>query len=149
MVYGHRNQQAVTLPELMISVVVFIVAIVGILYSYVKCLELQDLGRNTSIATQAVRNKMESIKNSTFATLFGTFNNTIFTATGINGKGVIYVDNSNPNLLQIKIVFCWKQPNGRQIGEDKNLNGVLDAGEDTNANGQLDSYVQITSNIYG
>lgn len=148
--YFHKNnQRGVTLPELIVSLVVFVIAIVGILYSYVKCLELQDLGRNTSIATQAVRNKMENIKNSTFATLFATYNNTTFTAANINGRGVVYVNNSNVNLPQIKIVFCWKQPNGRLIGEDKNINGVLDAGEDTNGNGQLDSYVQITSNIYG
>lgn len=143
------QKKAVTLPELMIASVVFIIAIAGILYSFLKCLELQDLGRNVSIATQAVRNKMENIKDTSFATIYNTYNNTTFTAVGINGRGVIYVDQTDPELLVIKIAFCWKQPNGRLMGEDKNLNGVLNAGEDSNANGQIDSYVQITTKIFG
>ncbi len=145
-----NNTKAVTLPELMVASVIFIIALVAILYSYLKCLELQDFGRNVSIATQAVKNKMENIKNATFSTLRSTYNNTTFTATGItNGRGIIYVDDSNPNLVQVKIAFCWKQPNGRVVGEDKNINGVLNAGEDKNGNGQIDSYVQITTKIYG
>lgn len=127
---------------------VFLIAVVGIVYSYLKCLELQDFGRCVSIATQAVKSKIENIKNTSFSSIYATYNNTTFTANGLNGRGVVYVNNSNSKLLQIKVVFCWKQPNGRLVGEDSNLNGVLDAGEDKNANGQIDSYVQITTNIF-
>ena len=145
-----RNNKGLSLPEIMVASVVFILATVGILYSYLKCMELQDVGRNVSIVTQAVRNKMENIKNSTFSTLSATYNNTTFTTAGITGRGVVYVDAvTDPNLVQVKIAFCWKQPNGRVIGEDTNLNGVLNAGEDKNANGQIDSYVQITTKIFG
>jgi len=143
------KKEGFTLVETIVATAVFLVAAVSILYSYLKCLELADIGRNVSIAVQAVKNEMEDIKNSNFATLYNTYNNATFTAAGINGRGVVYVDNSNPSLLQVRVVFCWKQPNGLLIGEDTNLNGVLDAGEDKNANGQLDSYVQIQTNIYG
>ncbi len=145
-----RRGKGFTIVELLISSVVFMVTVIGILYSYLKCLELSEIGRNSSIAVQASKNKMEDIKNSTFSTLYATYNNTTFTATGLpNGIGVVYVNNTNPSLVQVKIVFCWKQPNGRLIGEDTNLNGVLNTGEDTNANGQLDSYVQMVTNLYG
>ena len=143
------SKKGFTLVEIMVATGVFLVSMSGILFSYLKCMELQDIGRNVSIATQAVQNKMEDVKATTFANIYSTFNNQTFTAANLNGKGVVYVNNSNPSLLLIKIVFCWKQPNGRLFGEDKNLNGVLDAGEDANANGQLDSYVQISSYIYG
>lgn len=146
---NYFNHKGVTLPELMIAAVVFLVAIVGILYSYLKFMELQDMGRNVSIATQAVRNKMENIKNTDFAMLFATHNNTTFTVAGINGRGVVYVNTANPALVQIKVVFCWRQPNGRLVGEDTNLNGALNAGEDQNGNGQIDSYAQVTTNIFG
>ena len=145
-----QNNKGLSLPEIMVASVIFIIATVGILYSYLKCMELQDLGRNVSIVTQAVRNKMENIKNSTFNTLNATYNNVTFTTAGINGRGVIYIDDvTDPSLVQVKIAFCWKQPNVRVIGEDTNLNGVLNAGEDKNANGQIDSYVQITTKIFG
>jgi type II secretory pathway pseudopilin PulG len=146
----YRNSsRATTLVELMVAVSVFLIAIIGILYSYLKCLELQDIGRSVSIATQAVRNQMETIKNSTYNTVYTTYNNATFTTTGINGRGVVYVNNTDTSLLQVKVAFCWKQANGRLLGEDSNLNGVLNSGEDTNGNGKIDGYVQITTNIYG
>lgn len=146
---GIARRKAFTLVETLVATGVFLIATIGIMYSYLKCLELTEIGRNASIAVQAVKNEMEDIKNSNFTTLYATYNNATFTAAGINGKGVVYVDNSNPALLQVKVVFCWQQQNGRLIGEDADLDGVLDAGEDKNGNGQIDSYVQIQTNIYG
>ncbi len=143
------NKNGFTLVEIMVATGVFLMSISGVVYSYLKCMELQDLGRNISIANQAVKNKMEDIKATSFANISTTFNNATFTANNINGRGVIYVNSSNPVLLQIKVVFCWRQQNGRLIGEDSNLNGVLNSGEDKNANNQLDSYVQVITNIYG
>ena len=58
------------------------------------------------------------------------------------------MDDSNPDLLHVSVVFCWKQPNGRVLGEDKDLDGQLDVGEDMNSNGRLDSIVQIETYIY-
>jgi len=48
-------------------------------------------------------------------------------------------------LFEAKITAHFKLPNGRIIGEDKNLNGILDAGEDLNGNGELDSPVFLKS----
>ncbi len=120
--------------ELIVATAVFLIALTGILYSYMKCLELQDLGRNTSLATAAVKNEMETIKDTSYSAIFTTYNNATFTAPGINGTGTVYVNNSNPNLLVIEVVFSWKQPNGRVI---------------PGSGGQGDCYVQVTTQIYG
>jgi hypothetical protein len=143
------NCKANSLPELMVATTVFLIAVVAILFSYIKCAQLQDMGRNISLTTAAVKNKMEEIKDTSFSTIYATYNQKTFTTTGVKGIGVIYVNNSNPDLLVVKIAFCWKQPTGLVIGEDKNLNGVLDAGEDKDGTGQIDSYVQISTQIYG
>jgi len=50
-------------------------------------------------------------------------------------------------LLKIKITCCWKEKEGRVIGEDKNLNGQLDSGEDINGNGELDSLIKLVTYI--
>ncbi len=144
-----RLRQAFTMAELLVASCIFLIAVVGIVYSYLKCMELAEIGRNASLAVQEVRTKMEEIKAANFSTVLATYNNTTFNVNNLNGKGVIYINNTNPDLLVIKVVFCWKQQGGRLIGEDADLDGVLDAGEDKNANGQLDSYVQVVTNLYG
>lgn len=144
------KRMGMSLVEVIVATSVFLIAAVGLLYSYLKCMELEELGRNSQLAISATESALEEIKNSTFSTLYQTYNNTTFAApSGVTGIGVIYVNNSNLSLLQIKAVFCWRQSNGRVIGEDKNLNGVLDAGEDLNNNGQIDGYVQMQTKIFG
>ncbi|MCU0665553.1 MAG: hypothetical protein MUF05_00425 [Candidatus Omnitrophica bacterium] len=82
-----------------------------------------------------------------------TFN--VYDSTGSampNFKGTTYISSQNINDLtfyRIKAVVCWEQAGGILIGEDKNLNGVLDSGEDKaggTAN-ELDSPVSIIINI--
>ncbi len=138
-----------TLVEVLIAAGVFLVAATGILSSFSACMELNQMGMRSTIAVQGVKNKVEEIKASTFENIFTNYNNHTFTITGLNGIGVIYVDNSNAKLVEVKVVFCWRLSDGRVIGEDANLNGVLNNGEDKNGNGQIDSYVQIIERIYG
>jgi hypothetical protein len=59
-------------------------------------------------------------------------------------KGVVYVDDTNPELLRVTISVCWQQGNS-VIGEDKNLSGNLSLSEDTNNNGIIDSTVQLVT----
>ncbi len=131
------NAKAQTMVELLVATGVFLIGVVAIIYSYITCLALQDLGRNISLTTAAVKNEMETIKNTTFSTIFATYNNKTFTTPGVNGTGTIYVNNSNANLLVVTIEFSWTQPNGRVIG------GTV------NGQGQITSYVQIATQICG
>jgi len=147
--YFRSNRSGMTLVEIIVATGVFLMAVIGILYSFVKCLELNEVGRDSTIAVVGVKNKIEEIKAEGITGIFATYNNTTFTIAGLNGRGVIYVDNSNSRLLEVKAVFCWRLTDGRIVGEDINLNGVLNSGEDKNGNAQIDSNVQIVTRIYG
>jgi hypothetical protein len=66
-----------------------------------------------------------------------------------SGRCWIYIDYDYDNdgvgetdLLELTVSVCWKQK-GRVIGEDKDLDGVLDSGEDANGNGMIDSSVEL------
>ena len=143
-----NSDRGFTLPELMVAAMVTVIAFMGILFTFVRFLELDDLSRNTSLALQASQNKIEAVKNTQFDQIVATYNNQTFTASGINGKGVVTINSADPKLMLITVTFCWKQSNNRLMGEDKNLNGVLNTGEDTNGNGTLDSPVQLIAYIY-
>ena len=137
-----------SLVELMIAAGIFLIAFVGILVSYMACLELNQISKNTSIAVHASKARLEAIKNTAFSQIKATYNNVTFTAAGLNGIGVSYVDDSNPRLIKITVSFSWKQPSGRVIGEDTNLNGQIDGSEDKNSNGILDSPVELVTYVF-
>ncbi len=138
-----------SLAEVMVAATIFIIAATGILLTLLKCMELEELGRNSQQALAGIQTEIDVIKNADFSTIEATYNNATFTHAALTGMGKVYVDNTDPNLLIIKVVYCWRQSNRRVIGEDTNLNGTLDAGEDKNGNGQIDSYVQVQTQIFG
>lgn len=144
-----KNKSAMSLVEVMIAATVFIVAATGLLLTLLKCMELEELGKNSQQAVAAIQTQLDAIKNTSFANIYSTYNNTTFTSASLTGMGKVYIDNSDASLLIVKVVYCWRQSNRRVIGEDTNLNGTLDAGEDKNANGQIDSYVQVYTQIFG
>ena len=141
-------KKGLSLVELMIAAAIFLVTFVGILASYLACLELSEMSKNSSIALHATKARMEAIKNTTFSQIKATYNNIPFAVTGFKGMGISYVDDTNPVLLKVTLSFSWKQPRGRTVGEDTNINGVLDAGEDKNGNGQLNSPVELVTYIF-
>ncbi len=145
-----QTRRGFTLPELLIAAVVFVLTFVGILLSYLRCMELNELSRNSSLAVAAVKSRMEDIKNTDFVNISSTYDKIAFSANGINGKGVSYVEDvaTDPKLLKVTISFCWKQKSGLLVGEDNDLDGQLDAGEDKNANNILDSITQVVSYVY-
>ncbi len=153
------KHQGLTLIELMIAVMILAFVLVGLLETYIVCLDLVEISKNTSIAINNAQNKLEEIKNYTYAQIKTQYNKVPFNLTGINGKGVSYAFYCNnpldcsdnyaiTDLLEIIVSVSWKQKNGRVIGEDKNRDGILDAGEDKPpANGILDSPVEIETLI--
>ena len=145
-----NNSSGFTLPELLMATVLMAAIFTGALLTILKCMELSDIARNSSIAVLSAKSKMAEIENTNYTQIYTTYNNVSFNITGLtNAKGVTYVNNSTPNILVITVVICWKQPNGRVFGEDQNFNGAVNAGEDKNANGQLDSIVQLRTVKYG
>ncbi len=137
-----------SLSELMIATLIFTLAFAGTIIVFFRCIELSELARNSSAAVNASRSLLASIENTPFANISATYNNTTFTAAGVNGRGVTYVTGLDADLLRVTTVFCWQEKNGRVMGEDTNINGALNAGEDANTNGVLDSPVEMTTYIY-
>lgn len=143
-----KNLSGLTIVELLVSILILIPLFTLGIQTFIKCIELSDMAQNSSLATVGIKSRVSAIENTAYNQIFNTYNNTTFTISGLTGMGKTYVDNSNPNHLLVTLSFCWRERSGRIVGEDKNLNGVLNGGEDSNANGQIDSIVRVTTQIY-
>ena len=149
--FGLRSshiQRGFTLVEVLVASAVLILATTGILLSYLRCLELNEVSRNSSLAVKVAKSKMEEIKSTAFNNIRTTFHQVNYSVPGLTARMVSYVDDSTADLLEVTVTVCWQQQNGRIYGEDINLNGQLDGGEDTNGNGILDSPVKLVSKIF-
>ncbi len=147
------DNSGLTLVEMMIASFILVVAFVGVLLTFLKCMQLNEFNTNSNHAVVAAKNRMEQIKDTDFLLQVGTWNGTVFSAADLgeisgNSSGVSYVDNTLADLYEVTVSVCWRQKNGQIVGEDSDLDGVLDAGEDTNGNGMIDSPVQITTLIF-
>jgi len=137
-----------SLAELIVAAAIMSVVFAGILMSYVRCMELNEASQNKSMAVKAARSQMELIRGSNYNTLVANFNGVPFNVTGFVGRGVSYVTVLDAKNTRVIVSLSWQQKNGRVYGEDKNLNGVLNAGEDANADVMLNSPVDITTRVY-
>ncbi len=144
-----NSQSGFTLAELMVATMILVFAFLAVMIGYIRCMDLNDLSRNSSYAIKAVKSRMETIKNTPFVNLSALYNNVTFTSPNLpGGIGVSYVDTTTADLYKVTVVFCWKQKNGRVVGEDKNLNGVLNVGEDLDGNGLIGSIVEVVNYVY-
>jgi len=142
-----RSKKGFTLPEMLLAAVIALFALCGILLTYITCLDTVKLSKNVSIATSAAQGLIEDIRSTPFPQIITNYDQLIFTVNNIpSSRGIVYVDDTNPELLLVTVSVCWKQGN-RIIGEDTNLNGALDAGEDTNGNGIIDSTVELVTQV--
>lgn len=143
-----KDRPGFTLLELMIAVGVLIVALVGLLGVFAHMISLNENSGKLTLAIAACQARLEEMRNSDFSTLYVNYNGTNFNPAGFSSgeaKGAISLNNSNPDLLQVFVSVSWRTRSNRVIGEDRNLNGVLDAGEDFDANGILDSPAEIAT----
>jgi len=141
------GKNGLTLVELLIAMAILILAVGGILLSYIRCIELNETAKNSSLAVQAAKSRMELIKSTTFGQIKATYDMNSFDPNGLNGKGISYIDDSNPEFLKITVSVSWQQKNGRVYGEDLNLNGIIDGSED-GGDGILDSPVELVNYIF-
>jgi hypothetical protein len=108
---------------------------------------LISTSRNLSIATNAAQGLMEEIRNDPFPQIYEDYSNLNFVVNDIpSSMGVVYVDDTDPELLNVTISVCWRQKN-RVIGEDENLNGILESSERTDEDDIIDSPAQIVTSI--
>ena len=143
-----KNAKGLTLIEVLVSTLILSSLFVGAVYVFVKCMELSEAARNTQTATLICRNRMNQIEATAYNQIYATYHQATFTSADLSGMGVNYVDNSDPDVLKVTSVFCWRQSNGRIYGEDLNFNGQINGAEDTNGNGELDSPAKLVTFIY-
>jgi len=143
-----KNRSGMTIVEVLIAVFILL-PILGLgMQTFVKCMELSDMAKNSSLAVWGVKKELAAIENTTFNQIYTTYHNATFTIPDINGIGKVAVDNTVDDHVIVHVSFSWQERRGRVMGEDKNLNGVLNAGEDANGNGLLDSTVEMTTQVY-
>lgn len=144
------GNQGFTLVELLVVVGILAVVILGMIQTFLVGAILSELSNRKTIAISEAQDKLEEIRNYTYDDIAadyasgGTIGNT-FNLSQITGKGVITIDSSTASLLKIDIAVSFRGKDGRIIGEDLDLDGVIDAGEDVNGNGVLDSPVELST----
>ncbi len=142
------SQRGFTLPELLIATTVVLLTSVGILFTYVQCLELNNINHDMTLVLQDCRNFMEDIRSTSPSMVHETYNNKTFPLKGPQGIVLVHVNDQDPQLLLVTVKAFWRQSKGRLIGEDKNLNGTLEESEDVNKNNELDSPVTLVTYVY-
>lgn len=148
------SDKGFTLIEVLVAAAILVFCLCGLLATYVNMFFLQDLARDFTLATNAVQAKMEEVKRTDFTQLTqaktGPFNLTDYGLPITESKGRLEVEENfggyTSNLTRVRLIASFKS-RGRIIGEDSNLNGILNSGEDTNTNGRLDSPVELVTLI--
>lgn len=146
----HSRCAGFTFVELLLAVSILAVIVVGIEEMFIMASVLGDISTNTSKAIVEARNKLQEIQNTNFDQIVtkysqgGDIGNT-FDLINLRGKGVVTIDQTNPELLIITIDISFMNKNNRVVGEDQNLDGILEGGEDINGNNKLDSVATLTT----
>jgi len=158
------RKKGMTLIEVLLSMVIVALGIGAIFLAYPTVFEGVRISSQRVLAWELARKEMEILKNSDFAALYGVaYNprsdtpvaNTFSTSDIPNSSGVYYIekiygdvdgdgdrDDLLNDLIRIEVVICLKA--GRRVlGEDKNLDAVLDSAEDENNDKKISSPVSL------
>jgi prepilin-type N-terminal cleavage/methylation domain-containing protein len=135
-----------TLLELAITAAILGLAACGIFSLLISSATLADSAGNITIMSNVAKQEFENnIQRANFDTLntYSRLPPNVPAGTSL----VCYVqDHPTVNDIKIvRIVVSYRGKSNRVIGEDQNLNGVLDGGEDRDANGRLSSLCEMTT----
>ena len=143
----NRKKSGFTLLELMIAAGIIIVALVGLMSTYIACFDLNETTRDTNFALSMAQRILEEIRSTTFSSIASNYNGYNFTVSGMpanSSYGYVKVDSANSTFLNVTVGVCWKQKNSKVIGECGDVGGVF-AFSDANGNSVLDSPVQLST----
>lgn len=116
-----RNRlRGVTLLELMITVIILAVVLVGLLQLFVYCFNLNEISGNLTVAISEAQGKLEEIRNHNFSDIADDYDSggspgNTFNLAQLIGTGTINIDDSNSELLEIEIVVSWQNKGNRVI----------------------------------
>ena len=156
------GRKSLTLVEVMVSILIVALGVGAIFLIYPTLFEGVNVTSEKVRVWEVAQRQMEILRNSTFASLFAVAYDPSAEApivnafaTGVaNSSGVYYVekmygdanndgfDEVLTDLVRIEVVICFTMGN-RVIGEDANLNGILDAGEDQDGDGKISSPITL------
>ncbi len=147
------SQNGFTLAEILFVVWIMAFVIVGMGQLFIYVALQAEMAGNKSIAVSLAQGKIEEIRACSYKDItltdFGSGDGmpwNVFVPTELNnGIGLVRIDSSDPELLGIEVIVSWIDKYGRILGEDLNVNGVLDSGEDVNGNSKLDSPVTLVT----
>jgi hypothetical protein len=142
------NKNAFSLLELVIACAVLMFIVIGLIYTYIACFELNEFNRGLTLANNALQAQMESIRETPFDNLI-SLDGTTFTLNGFPVDSAIGVRDiyatAYSDLIYVRLVACWRQNLGRIVGEDTNLDGTLQQPEDVDSDNVLDSPAEIVT----
>ncbi len=150
------SEKGFSLIEVLVASAVLVFAFAGMLATYVSLFALSDISEKYLMANNALQTEMEKIRLTDFSAI-ASLDGTTFTVDGMDAGDAVgrieitdYTLRSNPKetLRKVRLVVCFRHKGQIIVGEDKNLNGSLDAGEDVSPhNGRMDSPVEAVSFI--
>ncbi len=146
---------AFTLTELMLSMAIFSIAIIGIFSIYNASIILIDMAGSLTQMSNIASYKLESLYDVEDFNSLDNFNGQTFDLSEFGlgsiavsvAKGVYKIDSLGLNLKKATVSISYKIRGERVIGEDSNLNGILDSGEDLNSDNRLTSQAEVTTII--
>lgn len=144
-----KEKQGFTLIEVVIATGIVVTVVLGTLSFYRHMILLSRYNQGYALALQEAQAKLEEMRAHPYSRLtidYGTGGapGDTFPVTGLNGRGVITFDTTDPAALGVRIVVSWEEKGGI-LGEDLDLDGNLDVGEDRNGNGLLDAPVELVT----
>jgi type II secretory pathway pseudopilin PulG len=134
-----------TLAELAIAAAIFAIAATGILSVFISSSALSESAGNITSMINLAREEIEdTIKGMPFDDLNDY--SKVPPAVPNDTSLACYVSDHPTinNLKQVTVVVCYREKPNRVIGEDINLNGILNGGEDLSGDGRLSSLCEIT-----
>jgi len=154
-----NRKRGFSLVEVLMCVGILAALFVGLTSLNVYCFDLLETSKNTTTALNIARTRIEEVKSMTFNAIrsayvvapggpqiiillpatYGLDGTLRLEVTDVNGSGL--------NLVDVRVVVCWKQKGGRIVGEDTNLNRILNGTEDSNGDGKLSSPVELITAI--
>ncbi|MFH1201427.1 MAG: prepilin-type N-terminal cleavage/methylation domain-containing protein [Candidatus Omnitrophota bacterium] len=145
-------KKGISLLEILIAVSILAIVAVTFLQGFIGCIKLSSMLKESLYALSSVQAKIEEIRNHNFLDIYNYYSGIgrTFKISGLNSQdnmGTVLVDNTNPNLLKVIVLVCWRHMDGRIIGEDGNLDGILQLQEDLNNNTKIDSPVSLATYI--
>lgn len=148
---NHKFLTGFTLFEVALAAAIFGVAAVGSLSLYISCATLTESAGNITRMMNRAREELEGV---VFRRNFVNLSSysrllSLEDPPYLEGSLICYVqDHSTVNdLKEVRIIISYREKSNRIIGEDRNLNGVLNAGEDINGDGRLTSPCEIVTFI--